>query len=262
MIPSLIVGSSMGAIIGGLYSQLRDSSLVQGLIEDLLFSEPFTHLRLDLMPENSQAQRQRTRRNLVDFLRRGLYLSRVALRSAAIENSVVINILSRLFRDEDIRETQIPFAAVAVNVSTGEEVVLQRGSIIRAVAASSALPGVTTPVGIDGQLLIDGSVLEVVPVQAAKDLSSSPVVAVDVSKDIDREAAPKTGLDVILRAELIANRKLNLQALKQADALVSPSVGQIDWSGFHSIRQLVAAGRDSAERFLHQTFQKLETMLV
>jgi NTE family protein len=250
MVPSLIVGSSMGAIIGGMYSQLQDSSEVQERIEDLLFSEDFANLRLGLMRENPTVQQQPMVMHLVDNVRRGVYFSRVALKSGAIENSVMIRILSRLFRDSDIRDTKIPFAAVAVNLLTGEEVILRKGSIIRAVVASSAPPGIVSPVDIDGQLLIDGSVLEVVPVQAAKDLSSSPVFAVDVSKSIDHHVPLKTGVDVILRAELIANRRLNVQALKQADLLLTPPVGQVDWSDFHAVRQLVAAGARSAERFL------------
>jgi NTE family protein len=260
--PSLIVGSSMGAIIGAMYSQLRDSSHVEELIEGLLYRNCFSNLRLDLMPENSQSKKPHSKKHLVDYLRQGLYLSRVATRSGAIDNSMMIHILSRLLRDEGILDTQIPFAAVAVSLATGEEVMLQHGSIIRAVAASSAIPGVITPVEIDGDRLIDGSVVQVVPIQAAKSLSFYPVVAVDVSKDIAREAPPKTGLDVIIRADLIANRKLNMQALKDADIVLTPDVGMADWSDFHSIHRLISVGMESAERFLKQSVQTFEPVLV
>ncbi len=250
--PSLIVGSSMGAIIGAMYSQLRDSSRVEELIEELLHRDCFADLRLDLMPENSQSEKPHARRHLVDYLRRGLYFSRVAMRSGAIDNSILTHFLYRLLKDEDIRQTSIPFAAVAVSLVTGEEVVLQHGSIIKAAAASSAIPGVITPVEIDGQQLIDGSVLQVVPVQAARSLSPYPVVAVDVSRDIVHEVPPKTGVDVIIRADLIANRRLNKGALKAADFVITPDVGLADWSDFHSIDMLVAAGMDAAGTILRR----------
>lgn len=261
IIPSLIVGSSMGAIIGAMYSQLRDSSNVQDLIEGLLYRECFSNLRLDLMPENSGSEKHTSKRHLLDYLKRGLYFSRVATKLGAIENSMMIHILSRLLRDEEITDTQIPFAAVAVSLATGEEVVLQHGSIIRAVAASSAIPGIITPVEIKGEQLIDGSVVQAVPIKTAKSLSADPVVAVDVSKDILHEAPPKTGLDIIIRADLIANRKLNMHALKEADAVLMPDVGLTDWSDFHSIREIVAAGVDAAERFLKQSVQTFEPVL-
>ncbi len=260
--PSLIVGSSMGAIIGAMYSQLRDSSYVEELIEGLLYRECFSNLRLDLMPENSQSDKHHSKKHLADYLRKGLYLSRVATKSGAIDNSIMIHILSRLLRDEDIMKTQIPFAAVAVSLATGEEVVLQHGPVIRAVAASLAIPGVITPVEIEGNRLIDGSVVQVVPIQAAKYLSHFPVVAVDVSKDIVHEAEPKTGLDVIIRADLIANHKLNVQALKEADVVLTPDVGLADWSDFHSIHALITAGIDAAERFLKQADPALEPALM
>lgn len=248
--PSLIVGSSMGAIVGAMYSQLHDASQVQESVEALLHRDCFSSLRLDLLPENSQSERRASRRHLADYLILGLYFSRVATRSGAIDNSVMLHLVSRIIRDEDISEAQIPFVAVAVDLSTGNEIVLQRGPIIRAVAASSAIPGIITPVGIDGRQLIDGSVLQVVPVEAARKISSYPIVAVDVSKDIVDEAIPKTGLDVLIRADLIANRRLNAQALKDADLVITPDVGLADWSDFHSMDRLVAAGEEAAEGFL------------
>ncbi len=248
--PSLIVGSSMGAIIGAMYSQLRDSFRVEGLVKELLHRDCFTDLRLDLMPETSQPENHRPRRHLADYLRRGLYFSRVARRAGAIENSILVHFLSRLLRDEDIRETYIPFAAVAVSLAAGEEVVIEHGPIIRAVAASASIPGVITPVEINGDQLIDGSVLQVVPVAAAKSLSSNPVLAIDVSRDIIRDAPPKTGLDVLIRADLIANHRLNERALTAADAVLTPEVGLADWSDFHSVDRIVAAGEESAKTFL------------
>ncbi len=254
--PSLIVGSSMGAIIGAMYSQLRDSFRVEGLVKELLHRDCFTDLRLDLMPENSQPESHRSRRHLVDYLRRGIYFSRVTRRSGAIDNSILVHFLSRLLKDEDIRDTNIPFAAVCVSLVTGEEAVLDQGSIIRAAAASSAIPGVITPVEISGERLIDGSVLQVVPVAVAKSLSKYPVLAVDVSRDIAHEAPPKTGLDVLIRADLIANRRLNQRALTAADIVLNPEVGLADWSDFHSIDTLIAAGRDAATSFLRQSPSK------
>ncbi len=254
--PSLIVGSSMGAIIGAMYSQLRDSYRVEELVKELLHRDCFTDLRLDLMPESSQHESRRPRRHLVDYLRRGIYLSRVARRAGAIDNSILIHFLSRLFKNEDIENTRIPFAAVAVSLATGEDVIIDHGSVIHAAAASSAIPGVITPVEINGELLIDGSVLQVVPVGAAKSLSPYPILAVDVSKDILREAPPKTGLDVLIRADLIANRRLNQRALTAADIVLNPEVGLADWSDFHSIDTLIAAGRDAATSFLRQSPSK------
>ena len=260
--PSLIVGSSMGAMIGAMYSQLRDSFRVEELVKELLHRDCFADLRLDLMPENSQPDSHRPRRHLVDYLRRGIYFSRVARRAGAIDNSILVHFLSRLLKDEDIRETSIPFAAVAVSLATGEEVVLDRGPIIKAAAASSAIPGVITPVEISGEQLIDGSVLQVVPVAAAKSLSPYPVLAVDVSKDIVREAPPKTGLDVIIRADLIANRRLNERTLTAADLVLIPEVGLADWSDFHSIHQLITAGMVATENVLNQSVETPEPVLV
>ncbi|MGC8595921.1 MAG: patatin-like phospholipase family protein [Candidatus Kryptoniota bacterium] len=247
LMPSLIVGSSMGAIIGAMYSQLRDALHVQELIEEMLYRDCFTNLRLDLMRENARSKEPISRKHLHDYLKLGLYFSHAVTKAGAIDSSILIHLLSRLLRNEDIKKTQISFAAVAVSILTGEEKLLTSGSIIRAVAASSAIPGMITPVEINGDMLVDGSVLQTVPVRAAKSISANPIVAVDVSKDIIHEALPKTGLDIIVRASIIANRKLTQESLKDANMVMAPDVSHVDWSDFHSIDQLVKAGENEAK---------------
>jgi len=252
LLPSLIVGSSMGAIVGAMYSQLRDSSRVQKLIEAMLYRDCFTNLRLDLIREDSLTDDLPSKKHLLDYLRLRLYFSRAVTKWGAIENSILIRLLSRLLKNEDIKSSKIPFVAVAVSLVTGEEKLLADGPIIKAVAASSAIPGVITPVEIDGDILIDGSVLQVVPVYAAKSMSSNPILAVDVSRGFIHESLPKTGFDVILRAGLIANRRLNMQLLKEADLIITPDVSNAEWSDFHSISRLIEAGEKAAQL----TFEK------
>ena len=83
-----------------------------------------------------------------------------------------------------IEDLAVPFAAVATDIRTGERVVLNRGPLAPAVHASCALPGIFQPVEMDGRLLVDGGVLESLPVPTAKFLGADVIIAVDVGTRI------------------------------------------------------------------------------
>ena len=104
--PSLKVGSSMGAIIGAMYSQLRDSSKVEQLVKELIHTDCFTDLLLDLRSESSQHERHEASKHLAAYLRHGIFLSRVATRAGAIGNSILAHILSLLIKNADIPPIQ------------------------------------------------------------------------------------------------------------------------------------------------------------
>ncbi|PLZ04382.1 patatin [Burkholderia sp. WAC0059] len=96
----------------------------------------------------------------------------------------VIELFERQFNGREIRELGLPFAAVATELDTGREVWLQEGSVVDAVRASIAIPGLFTPVWRDGVWLVDGGLCNPVPVSAARAMRADCVIAVDLNHDI------------------------------------------------------------------------------
>ena len=92
----------------------------------------------------------------------------------------VLRTLRRLVGDVRIEELPLPYAAVATDLETGTPYVIQKGSLARAIRASVSVPGLFTPIWIDGHLLIDGGVTSPVPVDIARQLGAEAVIAVDV----------------------------------------------------------------------------------
>ncbi len=118
-------------------------------------------------------------------------------------------------------DSPIPLAFLAVDIITGERVILRQGSMLEAALASSAIPGVFPPVQIDGRFLVDGHVLENVPVSVAKEIvPDALVLAVDVGDESGAPSIPKTSLDVILRSAHISRDALRRQSLEQADLIL------------------------------------------
>jgi NTE family protein len=141
----------------------------------------------------------------------------------------------------NIEELKLPFAAVATDLNWGQEVVLDRGPVARAVRASSAIPGVFQPVTHMGKLLVDGGVVDNIPIAVARKKGADLVVAVDISENLGNTNITNL-VDVLLQATNIMFA-LNVEhARKDADVLIQPKVGDVAMLDFSQKKRCMEAG--------------------
>lgn len=154
----------------------------------------------------------------------------------------------------DFSEAPLPFAAVATDIATGEEVVLRTGDMMEAVRASYAIPGVFTPVERGGRQLVDGGLVNPLPISACRGLGADAVIAVDINL---RPGPPgyrraKKSLRIL---EILANSISILEnevtrgtiAAQAPDVCVQPAVGDIFTLDFLTARAAIEAGRAAAD---------------
>lgn len=122
--------------------------------------------------------------------------------------------------DVQIQNSLIPLAICATDIESGEQVVFEKGSVADAVCASVAVPGIFSPVEIDGRMLVDGGLIENVPVSLVERLGAGIVVGVDLN-GIKRYPAPSGMLDVVGNAIDICMDLKTRDQLKNADIVVS-----------------------------------------
>lgn len=252
MIPiDFIVGTSAGSIIGAMYAQLVDAGEVEKRVLDYTHGEVFQGLVPNIP---SQQNRKESGEGLLDrmviFLKQQYILTRSFTRMGLLGRKVLDEALEQLLGDGDVRDTRIPFAAVATDVWSGEDVVLREGSLRKAVGASSTVPGTFPPVEWNGWSLIDGGVINMVPVWETFEMGAKVVVAVDVARDLIRPKEFKNGLEIMFRADEITNYRLNNIHLKDADVVIQPQVGEVHWANFTMIEELVKQGEQAAEEKL------------
>lgn len=108
----------------------------------------------------------------------------VSLSGGLIKGERLLGFFQQQFVDKNISELPIPFACVATDLATGREVWLREGSVTSAVHASIALPGLISPVTREGRLLVDGGLVNPVPVSLCRALGADIVIAVDLGSDI------------------------------------------------------------------------------
>jgi NTE family protein len=267
IVPNVVVGTSIGAVIGGAYAAGH----------------------LDTLEAWARSLQPRNIFGYLDIRLNGSGLIGGTKLAAELEASM---------GDTLIEDLPVKYATVATEVRTGHEIWLTHGRMVDAVRASYALPGIFSPVLVGDRWLVDGALVNPVPVSAARAFGAEIVIAANVSSDVfahgttvyahgpsvvapaepapaaEPEAPPKRGLRRLFSAERTMKREFFGSAARPGissvmvdafnimqdritrarlagdppDLLISPRVGQIGWFDFHRADDLIAHGERAAER--------------
>lgn len=217
-----IAGTSSGSIVGGAYAAGMSVTELENLTQNLRWRHA----------------------GRVTFSKRGLQSI------ARLGGFITKNFPCTRF--EDLR---VPFAAVATDLESGEEVVLRdTGDLTLAIRASCALPGIYVPVKDEqGRHLVDGGLVSVVPVAATRGLGADIVIAVDVNAEGAKFlGAPKTMLGILLQAAVIAMHTGTKYQLLDADVVLRPRIGHIRWDEVKRGGEMIKAGEESAREHIEE----------
>jgi NTE family protein len=165
--------------------------------------------------------------------------------------------LSRLFGAASLEEFVLSAFVVSADLGTGEVVVHTRGPVVEAVGASMSIPGLVPPIASGGRLLVDGGLLDNLPVDVMAARAEGPVVAVDVMRRLDpprprrdRPGSAPSIVETLTRATFIGGKERAASNRALADAVITPAVADIGLLQFERLDQAVTAGRSAAERAL------------
>ena len=251
-----IAGTSMGAVVGGLYASGMTANEIDELMRGIDWSVAF---------------RDRPARNTLNFRRkqddreflvrvplgiqggsfkvpRGLIQGQRLTQTLRLETLPVAAV-------EDFDGLPTPFRAVAADLETGKRVVLGSGDLTAARRASMSAPGVFAPVEVAGRLLVDGGIVENLPVDVAKEMNVDIVIAVDVGfQPVSRKeltsalAVSNQAITIMMQRETLRQRAL----LSLNDILIEPDLGNLQSTDFAAAERTIGLGlvatRENAER--------------
>ena len=243
----IVTGTSMGAIIGAMYATKQDVAAIKARFAAYVESEIFDKSGLNFFKELDSPD-EGILAEMGRLARRGLFNALMVTKTSLINGGNAASSYAYLIEDVQVEETHIPFAAVALDLRSGESVVLSRGRLRDVIAASCAMPGALNPVKLDGRILVDGGWVETVPIDAARQLGADFVIAVDVGETFSAFKEPRNALDVIARADALARAALNKEQLKTADIVLSPQNGVTHWADFSTAARAIDRGEEEVER--------------
>jgi NTE family protein len=252
--PDIIAGTSIGALVGALYS----AGLKAAEIEQYALQMNWRRLA-----------------RLADL---------TLPISGLVQGKRVTSLLKSILGDVTFSDLRISFACVATDIINGEEVVLSSGSVIRAVRASISVPGIFTPVRVGERYLVDGGLVNEVPVSTCCSMGAEYVVGVNVIPDpagmlqeLEKEMRqgkgkkrratakpsdwqadkakqsrrrPPSLVKVLSQSLLIPGYRVAMQNLRDADLAISPAVGRIGFFQFDRAAEAIAAGEEAARHAL------------
>lgn len=224
----LVVGTSVGSLIGAIYASDRNS-----------FELEWTAFMLE-------------KETLFDYGLLTAFTGMGAAKGDKLEEFVKTKVPIA-----NIEDLKVPFAAVAVDLNRGTRVVLDRGPVARAVRASCAIPGVFNPVDHQGRLLVDGGVIDNIPVSVAREKGADIVIAVDISEQVVNFNITNL-IDVMLQSITIMGAENAKEKKKDADVLIRPAVGDVGMLDFTQKKRCMLAGIAAAQTAMPEIKKKME----
>lgn len=165
--------------------------------------------------------------------------------------------LIELLGDLHFDQLEIPLAVAATDIQSEELVILREGRLAPAIRASCALPGVFTPVEYEGRLLVDGGLINNLPVSAVREMGAEYVIAVDLSAPlVGIRTRPRSVIDMWLLTLATVLRSVHREA-SLADVVVEPQVGEFNPADISKAPLIIERGREAAEAVLPRILSDL-----
>lgn len=238
-----VAGTSMGSIVGGLYAAGYSGTEIAGLARTVdwktIFSEePFPNA--DLL---SRFYGNRGALIQLHFTPWDFHLPYGLINAQRISELLFRHTAAATYAaGGDFDSLRVPFRATAVDVTTGELLSLARGDLAQAMRASMAIPFIFYPATLDGRLLVDGGVLELIPTPSLQPLGHGPVLAVDVEGSEGLGETPRDAAEIVSQTVSLFMRVQKPGQLRFADLVVTPPLGRHAVMDFGHIGRLIERG--------------------
>ena len=242
-----IAGTSMGAVVGGLYAAGYTPKDLERIALGLDWQQALSDSppRVDVPFRRKQDDRDFLVKQKLSFRDDGS----LGLPLGAIQGQNLTMLLESLLvhtsGTRDFDKLAIPFRAVATDIATGEKEVFDRGHLPQAIRASMSIPAVFAPVEVDGKLLVDGGMVDNIPVDVARRMGVDVVIVVDIGNPLLERKQLTTVVDMLNQSVTLMTRKnseAQLATLKPDDVLIQPPLSGYSSTDFGRVPQLIDAG--------------------
>ncbi|MFY9174763.1 MAG: patatin-like phospholipase family protein [Peptococcia bacterium] len=223
----LVAGSSIGALVAASYAAGADPYMLGKLAENL---------------NNT------------------FYVDVTVPRLGLLKGDRALELIHLLSHGKSFDQLRIPLAVVATDIERAEKVVFTDGDVAQAVRASISIPGIFTPVQIEDRLLVDGAVIDPLPLAELKKMGADFTIGVDVKVWPSTRQKVNSIYEVILQSIEILESEVGRKYLDQADFLICPDMSNVGTLDFHKAAECIAIGREIALENIGSLKSKLQDL--
>ncbi len=240
-----IGGTSMGAVVGGLYSSGYNATQIDSIFANTNFDE----LLKDYIP--------RTTKSFYEKRNDELYAISLPFKNFSIGIPVALskgmynyNLLTKLTHNvrhiRDFNKLPIPFVCVATDIEKGKEVIINKGYLPQAMLASSAFPTLFSPIELDGKLLVDGGVTNNYPVEEVRKMGADIIIGVDVQDDLKDRKSLKEATRILVQISNLQMIESMNEKIKETDIYLKPDISGFTVISFDDGKSIIRKGEDAA----------------
>ncbi len=171
-----------------------------------------------------------------------------------LTNKKIGNVITDHLGDVQFNESKIPLAVIATDIAKGKKVVLSEGSVADAVMASTCIPGIFVPIQKDNQLLIDGGVMENVPVLSLQEMGADFIIGVDLNAK-QSFIKPDNILEVLINTINLTLASATRLQTEETDLLITPDVSEFNLYDTSQVSALIERGYSDSKKKIEEVFQ-------
>jgi len=248
----MIVGTSIGAIIGGLYCSGYSTTELDSISKTINWQS-----KLSLTNKNEREflyleQKKVQDKGLISISLDGLKPVLPTSLSTGYQIAQIFNVLllnARFKPNHDFSSLRFPFFAIATDLDNGSKVVLNKGNLSESIKASFTFPLLYAPTVINGRNLVDGGLTANIPIDVARDKGADIVIAVNSTSPLKSNEDLKDPLNAADQVLSITMAQLNEKQLDNADFIITPEIGNQSASDFSNIEYLINKGEITADKY-------------
>ncbi len=255
----IIVGTSMGSIVGGLYAAGYSASEIEKIAQNV----EWQHIMSDKPPRTNLFVGQKQERSKI-ILQIRFKGKKIDIPKAITPGQRLLSVLTNLTIGADFQSgsdfdnLRIPFRAVACDLLTGNKILLDHGNLATAMKASSAIPLLIEPVPLDGMLLADGGLVNNIPVDEVAKFKVDIIIAVDTVSDLNEASELNVPWKIADQVTTIMQQEKNKIQRQQADVLIQPKIEKRKSDNFKNVDELIRSGEQAARKVVPKILQLIK----
>jgi len=256
-----ITGTSVGSIIGGLYAVGYDATMLENIIQSQnwkeMLSNSYKREYISAITKEEQS------RYLITF---PIETRKISIPIGLLNGQNVMEFFTYLtygYHDvKDFSKLPIPFECIAADIATGQEVVLNKGFLPKAIRASMAVPAAIAACEIDGRMLVDGGIVNNFPVDRCREMGATFIIGIDIQDDLLSKDKIKSIPDVISQLTSLMSIERSEKNRKNVDVLIKPEISGYSASSFdtESAIALMKRGEEAARKMLPQLIRLRDSL--
>ena len=253
---AFVAGTSMGSIVGAAYATGQTVPEMERVLIESNWDEIFSDsVAREELPYRTKAGYNR---EIYGDTKISLEDGKLVTPFGVVQGQRLLPVLQRLYSNapaspSDFNKFRIPLRVVAADIETGQAVVVAKGDLPTAVRASMSVPGVFAPVEMDGRLLVDGGVVNNLPMDVVREMGATRLIVVELNADLkkkDELQNPLATAGQIISLLLAQNSALQKKTLTSKDILIEPDLKGYSAVDFGKAKELIQLGEDAARRML------------